>query len=84
MWMIDHTRAFRLGRELMKPDQLTRCERSLLDGLRGLTREAVATATAGVLSDSEVVQLMARRDALVRHFEARIARIGEAAVLFTM
>jgi hypothetical protein len=84
MWMIDHTRAFRLDRRLMKPDQLTRIDRSMLEGLRGLTKDAVMTATAGVLNEGEVVQLMARRDALVKHFEARIARAGEAAVLFTL
>jgi hypothetical protein len=84
MWLIDHTRAFRLDAKLMKPDQLTRIDRSLLDGLRRLTKDAVATATAGLLNEGEVVQLMARRDALVRHFESRIARIGEASVLFTL
>ena len=84
MWMIDHTRAFRLGRELMKPEQLTRCDRSLLDGLRSLTKDAVSRATAGVLNEGEVVQLMARRDALVQHFDARIARVGAAAVLFSL
>jgi hypothetical protein len=84
MWMIDHTRAFRLDAKLMKPDQLTRIDRSLLDGLRRLTKDAVVTATAGVLNEGEVVQLMARRDALVTHFESRMARIGEAAVLFTL
>jgi hypothetical protein len=84
LWMIDHTRAFRLGRELMKPDQLMRCERTLLDLLRALTKDAVREATAGVLTESEVVVLLARRDALVTHFETRIARIGEANVLFTL
>src|SRR5262245_670862 len=27
LWMIDHTRAFRTGKTLLKPDRLTRCER---------------------------------------------------------
>jgi hypothetical protein len=83
LWMIDHTRAFRLGRELMKPNELSRCDRELLERLRGLTREAVAGATRGVLTESEVVTLMARRDAIVRHFESRIAAVGEPVVLFT-
>ena len=43
MWLIDHTRAFRLGQELLKPDDLTRCDRGLLERLRALTPEALAS-----------------------------------------
>jgi hypothetical protein len=84
MWMIDHTRAFRLARELAKPQQLTRIERSLFGSLRGLTRPELRQATAGVLTDSEVEAVLARRDALVKYFTERMAAMGEAAVLFTM
>jgi hypothetical protein len=84
LWLIDHTRAFRLGRELMKPNELSRCDRVLLDRLRGLTKQAVSEATKGVLTESEVVTLLARRDTLLKHFESRIARVGEAAVLFSL
>ena len=42
MWLIDHTRAFRLGRSLLKPEGLTRCDRGLLERLRTLTPEALA------------------------------------------
>ena len=44
MWMIDRTRAFRLSSELTNPKNLERCERSLLEALRGLTLEAVRDA----------------------------------------
>ena len=37
MWMIDHTRAFRLGDELQRPAALLRMERSLLESMRTLT-----------------------------------------------
>src|SRR5262245_45815591 len=37
MWLIDHTRAFRLGDKLLKPEQLARCDRGLLERLRALT-----------------------------------------------
>jgi hypothetical protein len=84
MWLIDHTRAFRLGGDLIKPEQLTRCERSLLDHLRRLTADAIMTATKGSLTKSEASALLKRRDAIVKHYDALIARRGEAAVLFTL
>lgn len=82
MWMIDHTRGFRLGHELLKPDQLQRCERSLFEKLRGLTAEAVTAAVGNNLTQYEIAAFLARRDAIVKHFEKRIAERGEAAVLF--
>ena len=36
LWMIDHTRAFRLGKELLKPDQLTPLRAIPLRGLCAL------------------------------------------------
>ena len=36
MWVIDHTRAFRQDVELTRPERMTRIERRLLEGLRGL------------------------------------------------
>lgn len=82
LWMIDHTRGFRLGRDLLKPDQLQRCERSLFAKLRGLTTDAVTDAVGNSLTRDEIAAVLARRDAIVRHFEKRIAERGEAAVLF--
>jgi hypothetical protein len=82
MWLIDHTRAFRTGSDLMHPEQLTRCERSLLVHLRALNADAITPAKTS-LTKLEISALMKRRDALVKHFDALIAARGEAAVLFT-
>ena len=49
MWLIDHTRAFRLGKELLKPEDLTRIDRGLLTRLKGLTEESVAKAVGDSL-----------------------------------
>jgi hypothetical protein len=84
MWLIDHTRAFRLGRELVNPDRLTRFDRDMFTRLRALTADTVSQAVGDSLKKDELEALMARRDALVKHFDARIQRAGEAAVLFTM
>ena len=84
LWMIDHTRAFRLGKELLKPDQLNRCERSLLEGMRGLTLEGITQVMGEIMRKDEIQAVLTRRDVIVKHFEDRIATRGEAAVLYSM
>ena len=84
LWLIDHTRAFRLGKNLVKPDQLSRCDRAQLAALRTLTFEAMDKAMGDVMRDDEMKAVLVRRDLLVKHFEDRVALLGEAIVLFTM
>jgi hypothetical protein len=84
LWLIDHTRAFRLDRTLTKPDRLVRCDRALLEALRELTFEQMDRAMGDVMTKDEMNAVLARRDALVKHFADRIAQYGEPAVLFTM
>ncbi len=84
MWLIDHTRAFRLNTNLLKPEQLARCDRGLLERLRAVTPEALAQAVGNSLTKQEQEALLARRDKIVKHYDERIARLGEPVVLFTL
>jgi hypothetical protein len=84
MWLIDHTRAFRIGKELLKPQLLERCERSMCAGMRALTREALERSMADLLTEPEIDGLMARRDLILKLFDEKIAQRGEGAVLFTL
>jgi hypothetical protein len=84
MWMIDHTRAFRLGNELLKPKLLERIERSLYTNLRGLTFEALTAAANRSLTKEEVQAVLARRDLILKLFDEKIAARGEAPVLYTL
>jgi hypothetical protein len=84
MWLIDHTRAFRWDEGLLKPDQLTRCERGFLKRMRGLTADSIASVMGDAMTKPELTGLLARRDLIVKHFDDRIAKYGEAAVLFTL
>ena len=59
-------------------------ERTLLDRMRALTTAAVTEAMGTTLLKSEIEALMARRDALVKLFDDRIAQHGERAVLYTL
>jgi hypothetical protein len=81
--MIDFTRAFRSWRKVADPlTILPRCDRALLAAMRGLTKEAVRTATRDYLSIFEVEALLARRDILVAHIDALVAQRGETTVLY--
>jgi len=84
MWLIDHTRAFRLNTNLLKPEQLARCDRGLLERLRAVTPESLAQAVGSSLTKPEQEALLARRDKIVKHYDERIARLGEPVVLFTL
>lgn len=82
IWMIDFTRAFRRSHELQAPTDLQKCDRALLAKLRGLTADAVASATKPYIGAAEVAALIARRDAIVALFEKLITERGEERVLY--
>ena len=82
LWMIDFTRAFRRTRQLLAPDDVTRCDHQLLDHLRALTKEEVAEKTKPFIGGSEIDAMMARRDAIVALVEKQVAARGEAQVLY--
>jgi hypothetical protein len=84
MWLIDHTRAFRLGDDLLKPATLERIERSLFDNIKGLTKDTLAKAMGRTMSELEINALLTRRDRIVTLFEDRIAERGEARVIYTL
>jgi hypothetical protein len=84
MWMIDHTRAFRLGKDLLKPEKLERVERTLFEKMRELTASGLADAMGRNLTKEEIEALLARRDVIVKLFDDRIAQRSEAAVLYTL
>ena len=84
MWMIDHTRAFRTEPALRRPQLLERCERTLFATLGSLTRETLTKAIGNNLLQPEVDAVLARRDHVVKLFGDKIAKAGEAAVLYTL
>jgi hypothetical protein len=84
MWLIDHTRAFRLGKNLLNPDNLSRIDRALLDKLRTLDPAVFTAAVGKTLTKGEIEALLHRRDLIVKRFDERIASLGEARVLYTI
>jgi hypothetical protein len=69
VWMIDHSRAFRLSSKLSSPKNLTRVERGALERLRALDAETLGTAVGEYLTSFEKRALLQRRDEIVAWFE---------------
>ena len=84
MWMIDHTRAFRLGGDLRNPGTLTRVEKTLFQKLRELDRPAFAAAVGRALTKDEIDALFIRRDRIVQLFDQKISSLGEDKILYTI
>lgn len=69
IWMIDHSRAFRINKEPKSPENLSKVDRSLLERLRKLDRETLRAAVGTYLADSELDAFMSRRDYIVAHYD---------------
>ncbi len=82
VWMIDHTRSFRLHKTLKHQKSLVKADRRLLAALRGLTYETLEKELQPYLRKGEMEALLARRDRIVEFFEKEIAQKGAAAVLY--
>ena len=82
LWMIDFSRAFRIWGELRAPQNVWRCDRDLLERMRGLTGALLEEHTGDYLTPGEMDAVLKRRDKLVDHFETLIAQKGERTVLY--
>jgi hypothetical protein len=84
IWMIDHTRAFRLHKSCPKLAGMKQIDENLLDSLKKLNKAELKTEVGQYLSPMEIDSLLARRDAIVKHFESRLAQNSQATVLYQM
>jgi hypothetical protein len=73
IWMIDHTRAFRLLDTIKTPANLTLCDRRVIERLKALDRDTLKTTMKDYLAPAEIDALLKRRDRIVEHFETRKA-----------
>jgi hypothetical protein len=69
VWMIDHTRAFRLHEKVKTPGNLSKCDRQVLDRLKALDMPAVKAAVGNYLTASEIKAMLARRTEIVALIE---------------
>ena len=82
VWMVDHTRAFRMIKTLRNPGNLVKCDQKLLDALRKLDRSTLEKELMPYLGKLEMDGLLARRDLIVQFFDKEVAAKGEQAVLY--
>jgi len=80
--LIDHSRAFRVSRELKAPARLTRFSGALLEGLEALTFDRLKQEVGRYLSDARIARLLDRRDAILELARNLIATRGAAAVVY--
>lgn len=71
VWMIDHTRAFRMQKNIDNPKVLVRCDRNLLAKMKALDEATLQKEFAPHVSRDEIRGLLARRDIIVKFFEAK-------------
>jgi hypothetical protein len=82
LWFIDFSRSFGTSKELIYPEEVTHCDRQVLQALRDLDRDAVRERLGEFLTKFEIDALMARRDRLVEHIDGLIEERGAELVLF--
>lgn len=69
IWMIDHTRAFRLSKDPREMKNLVRCDRQLLEKMKQMIEEELLAAMKDLLTKEEIGALLSRRDKIVAYFE---------------
>ena len=69
IWMIDHSRAFRLIESVKSPKDLRKIERGAFERLKALDAPSLKSAVGQYLTPEEQKRLLLRRDAIVKIFE---------------
>jgi hypothetical protein len=82
LWMIDHTRAFRLHKKVNAPKNIERCDRKLLARLKELDRAVLRENLLPYVTPMEIDGLLGRRDHIIQLLEANIQKKGENQVLY--
>jgi hypothetical protein len=84
VWMIDHTRAFRLHKRPQSPEGLRQCERHLYARLGSLDEALVMERLRPYLKKIEIDSILARSKIVVERMKTLIAERGEALVLYDL
>jgi len=84
IWMIDHTRAFRMMKKIDNPKNLVQCDRKLLAKLRELDKNVLKQRLSKYLTGMEIDGLVGRAQVIVKFFDDEVAKKGEGAVLYDL
>lgn len=81
LWLIDHTRSFRLSSELYQPDTIRYCPRELFEAIQKLEKKQLQTVLGEYITKSQIDYLLKRRDALVKLIGTLVTEHGQENVL---
>jgi hypothetical protein len=84
LWMIDHSRAFRVTTELRNPKILKRVSQKVLDRMRALNLDECNRELKPFLTDDEIRTMLVRRDLLLKFFADKVSEEGAPAVYTDM
>jgi hypothetical protein len=82
IWMIDHSRAFRLWDQVKEKKDLERIDRKLYERLKTLSREEMQSELGPLMRPGRVEAILKRRDVIVRLYEEKARKLGEMAVYY--
>jgi hypothetical protein len=82
VYAVDNSRAFRIQRELLAPDDLACFSRGVLERLRTLNLPTLEERLGRWVGRRQLEGLLARRDAILLLVDRRIKEKGEGQVLF--
>jgi hypothetical protein len=71
IWMIDHSRAFRMQHGLRNAKNLVKCDRDLLAKMKVLDQATLKQELSPYVNSEEIKGLLARRDVIVKFFESK-------------
>jgi hypothetical protein len=71
IWMIDHTRSFRIRNDLRNPQDLLECDRNLLTKMKTLDQATLEKELKPYVGKEQIKALLARRDLIVKFFESK-------------
>ena len=80
LWMIDHSRAFRVTTVLRRPEVLRRVSQQMLEGMRAMTLTQCMSELRPYLTEDEIRSMMVRRDLLLKFFADAVSEKGADAV----
>ena len=69
IWMIDHSRAFRLFNVPKTPGNIAKCDRAVLNRMKALDNATLTSTMEDYLTPQEIRTMLKRRDAIVQHLE---------------
>ncbi len=84
VWMSDHTRAFRRGNKLLRPERIRRFDRKLWDKIQALDEEEVKTRLKKWLRGSEIKAICKRRDERAKYIQKLVDERGKAQIFYTL